>query len=159
MPPLSWFIFHSSVQCIILFSVWKLVVMVIIASDRQVFPTLWWQGKCPDAPARACCEGAGGGVGMLWVARILLHEDMTGSSACWEWVGLQETRTQNANSFSLLFFLECFEEHSQSGHVQHEDDPPHIEIVPNTLSMSCSTLLMFSSSIVSILFSDQTQNH
>lgn len=31
--------------------------MVIIASDQQVFPTPWWQGKCPDAPACACSEG------------------------------------------------------------------------------------------------------
>lgn len=45
------------VQHIVLFSVWKLVIMVIIASDQQVFPTPWWQGKCPDAPACACSEG------------------------------------------------------------------------------------------------------
>lgn len=39
----------------ILFSVWKLVIMVIIVSAHKVSQILWWQGKCYyNNPVTAC---------------------------------------------------------------------------------------------------------
>lgn len=69
MPFLSHYICHPFFFYVhnILFSVWKLVIMVIIVSAHKVSQILWWQGKRYNNPVTACYGGGGmpGDVGVF----------------------------------------------------------------------------------------------